>query len=75
MTPDPALAVSHAVVQISPESANKVFAGCLAVVDEVHDWGVRGYVLVPRPEGAAPAYVRLKWEEIELIGPVEWRLK
>lgn len=45
------------VIQIVPEHH---WGGCLAVVSEVHDWGVQAYITVPVQ---GQAYVRLTWKE------------
>ena len=63
------------VVQISPNSLNPAFAGCLMTVTEVKDWGVQGYVqaLGTREGPGGQAYYRAKWDEVfDTGGTAEW---
>lgn len=63
------------VVQITPEwEVNKAFAACLVVVSEVKSWGIQGYVqaLGTREEMGGQAYIRVKWEDLELVGAAYW---
>lgn len=55
------------VVQLNPTTIrNKAFAGCLAVVSEVKDFGAQVYVqgLGTREEMGGQAYYRATWEEM-----------
>jgi hypothetical protein len=56
----------NTVIQIAPPHR---WAGCLAIVDEVKDWGVQAYITMPVGDTVREAYVRLKWAELEVIGP------
>lgn len=65
------------IVQVSPNYGNSNWQGCLVVVTEVKNWGIKGYVILPgdpeRP--AAPAYVRIETGGFEHTGGrVEWAL-
>ena len=57
------------VVQISPDSANEIFRGCLLIVTEPKDFGCMGYVQIP---GQGQAYLRPRWDEMELVGKAKW---
>ena len=52
------------VIQVN-ESANADWTGCLMIVDEVKSFGVQAYIKIPM-EGTA--YLRLKWDQFEIIG-------
>lgn len=41
------------------------WAPALIVVTEIKDWGIMGYTSIPTQ---GDAYIRLKWDEIELTG-------
>lgn len=57
------------IVQLNPETVNnKAFAACFMVVTEMKDFGAVGYVMVPQAEGAAQAFYRANWEEMEETG-------
>jgi hypothetical protein len=56
----------NTVIQIAPPHK---WAGCLAIVDEVKSWGVQAYIAIPQGGEVRNAYVRLKWAELEVIGP------
>jgi len=61
------------VIQVLPEcSMDKMWWGCLVVVDEVRDWGYLGYVLVPKRKGAEPgqAYLRVQKSDCIEVGVV-----
>lgn len=58
------------VVQIRP-GANEWFDGCFMIITEPKSWGAQGFVQVPGKEGGQ-AYVRLKDEDMELIGKAVW---
>lgn len=50
---------------------------CLMVVDEVKGWGVQAYCTIPGERGraAGDAFMRLQWEEFDLIGAKSlWRV-
>ena len=55
-----------AVVQITDKS-NRWFP-CLAIVEEVKNWGVQGYVLVPRNNGISQLYLRIGKEHYQEVG-------
>ena len=55
----------NTVIQIAPPHK---WAGCLAIVDEVKDWGVQAYIPMPVGETVRNAYVRLSWGEFEDVG-------
>ena len=59
------------MVQVNPESdhGKDWFAGCYVTVTKIYSWGVQGYVQVPK-EG--PAYVRIRNENLKLIGQAQW---
>ncbi len=63
------------VVQLNPEKiGNKAFTACFMVIDEVHEWGIQGYIQTvgTREESGGQAYYRAKWEEFEYIGRALW---
>lgn len=61
------------VIQINPEkNPNPLFAGLLAMVDEVKPWGCIAFVhtfAVGRDEGSGRAYIRLQIGDFARIGP------
>ena len=57
-----------AVLQIAPEHS-EMFGACFLQVTEVKPWGVQGFVRVP---GGGNAFVRVKWEHLEVIGMAVW---
>lgn len=66
------------LVQLSPETVgNPMFTGCIMVVTEPKSWGAQGYVQALGEYGkpGGQAYYRAKWEEMELVGNAEWRVK
>jgi len=54
----------NSVVQVN-ELGDKDWVGCLIHVSEVKNWGIVGFIRVPK---TGNAYVRLRWEKIEYIG-------
>ncbi len=54
----------NSVVQVN-EKGQDGWIGCLIIVSEVKNWGVKGYVQIP-DERIIP--IRLRWEEIEYVG-------
>ncbi len=62
------------IVQISPNVAK--YPGQLVMVTEPKEWGCQGRLYMDTIEHACRymgrAYVRLKWEEMEYCGRVEW---
>ncbi len=63
------------VVQISPDHAGRLFAGCMLTVTEVKEWGVQGYVQAlgsGREESGGQAYYRVKWADIVYVGEAPW---
>lgn len=61
------------VVQIHPD--HPVFSGCFALVVETFEWGVQGFVAIPKGKGQFPgeAHVRLKWDRFETIGETPYQ--
>lgn len=66
------------VVQISPESQNP-YSGMLLVVTEPKSWGCQGYLLhtgdFPATRYKDKAYLRVKWEDMEYVGKMQWMEK
>lgn len=64
------------IVQLSPEKTrNRMFAGCLMVIDEVKSFGAQGYVqaLGENEQPGGQAYYRAIWEEmVETGGIAPW---
>jgi len=64
------------VVQINPETVdNKAFAGCMLTVTEPKAWGCQGYVQAlgeDREHHGGAAYMRLRWDQMELVGRAVW---
>lgn len=63
------------LVQLNPETVkNKMFAACIMVVTEVKSWGAQGHVqsLGENGQPGGQAYYRAKFDEMELVGIVEW---
>lgn len=56
------------IVQIAPSV--DMFGGALAVIDEIHQWGVMAYLAVPGEENNQIAWLRLSWEQFELTGGI-----
>jgi hypothetical protein len=62
------------IVQINPSHEN--FGGQLLVVTEPKEWGCQGRLYldtlidVCRCDGRA--YLRVKWENMEYVGTIEW---
>lgn len=66
------------LVQLNPETVrNVMFTGCIMVITEPKEWGAQGYVqgLGQNEEPGGQYYYRAKWEEMELVGEVEWIVK
>jgi hypothetical protein len=59
------------VIQIKPTWQER-FGACLAIVDEVSDWGVQAGIPVPGTDGVSTAYVRVEWDDFEYIGEAPW---
>ena len=65
------------IVQISPKIEHR-WGGFLCVVDEPKSFGCQGYLLhwrdfeAVRIKATGKAYVRLKFEDIEYVGRMEW---
>lgn len=57
------------VIQLAPPHR---WAGSFWTVDSVRKWGVRAYCLIPGQAGVA--YIRLTWEEFEIVGPAPFLL-
>jgi hypothetical protein len=61
----------HDIVQIT-DQAHPWFP-CLLLVTEVKSWGIQGFAAIPQSNdgSTAPgqAFNRLRWEQIERIGP------
>lgn len=62
------------IVQLGPETRNKMFAFCFLVVTELKPFGVQGYVQALGQDGevGGQAYYRAKWNEFEPIGRAVW---
>lgn len=44
--------------------------GALVMTTEVKPWGIQGFVhVIETHDTSACAYIRLKWEDIEYVGP------
>lgn len=54
------------VMQIDPSV--DAYGGCMMIVEEVKDWGVKGYA--PLLGGISP--VRMEWSEVAYIGEAMW---
>lgn len=67
------------LVQLNPDLVgNKAFAGCIMVVTEPKEWGAQGYVQAlgeSRDIPGGQAYIRVQWQEMELVGEAEWIAK
>lgn len=65
------------ILQIYPEHAN--FPGFLLVVDEPTEFGAQGYLVHDRDFEAVRfkgiAYLRVKFEEVEFCGTLNWMKK
>lgn len=65
------------ILQINPENGHK-FAGMLVIVDEPTSWGCQGYLMshynfeAVRCLPSQKAFVRVKFEDVEHVGRVEW---
>lgn len=51
----------NSVVQIN-EKGQDGWIGCFVLVTEVKDWGIQGFVQIPKSEGSA--YIRLTYDQI-----------
>jgi hypothetical protein len=66
------------IAQINPEK-HPDFGGDFVIVKEVNEFGIHGYLAqvyvneCVRFKGVA--YIRLKWEDFELVGYTEWKLE
>lgn len=62
------------ICQISPDFEVRPFAGCFLVVTDPRPWGAIGYVqsLGQDNEPGGQAYVRVKLEDLVLVGAAEW---
>ena len=73
---EPCELTSGDVVQINPETVgNKAFAGCMLTVTEPKAWGCQGYVQAlgeSRERYGGAAYMRLRWDQMELVGRAVW---
>ena len=57
------------VVQVNERCPQPGWIGALLMVDEVKSFGVLAFAHIPKTsESAAKAFIRLNWEQIELIG-------
>lgn len=52
----------------SRDPEDPMFDGCIAIVEEVKSWGVMAFVPVPAQRGPDRAYIRLRNEDIAVIG-------
>jgi hypothetical protein len=57
------------LVQVNEDGPAHWFR-CILVVDEVKPWGVHAYCTVPNPrdQPSGDAYMRLTWEEFDVLG-------
>lgn len=63
------------VVQLAPDTTkNQMLAACMMVVTKPKVFGAMGYIQMGGKDGeiGGQAYIRLKWEEIELVGKAVW---
>lgn len=62
------------LVQINPETKNKMFAGCIVVVTGIKSWGIQGYVQTLGTDSklGGQAFLRPTWEDIEPVGHAYW---
>ena len=54
------------IVQVAPSVG--MFGACLAVIDEIHSWGVLAWLQVPGEEQCGQAWLKLSWDQFELTG-------
>ena len=56
------------IVQIV--NANNRWFPSLIIVDEIKNWGIQGYIIIPTndEETNHPAYVRIETNEFEIVG-------
>lgn len=59
--------IEGAVIQLAPSHR---WAGTFWIVEDRHTWGVTAYTTVPGQTGLA--YIRLAWEEFEIVGQAAW---
>lgn len=59
------------VFQVSPETENQMFAGCLIIVSEVKQFGIQGYVTIPSDQ-PSHAYARVAWKDLAFVGQAMW---
>lgn len=65
------------IVQINPENGHK-FGGFFCIVTEPKTWGCQGYLIhhadfeAVRVVDTQQAFIRLKFEDIELCGKAMW---
>jgi hypothetical protein len=57
------------IYQLNPEI--ECFGAALMIVDEIKNWGVQGYIIIP---GQGNAWVRKKWADIEWVGHAIWQI-
>lgn len=70
--------IPGSLVQIHPISAgNTAFAGCFMVVEEIKQWGVKGYIqgVGTRDNRGEIFPYREEWENIQYIGKAYWVLE
>lgn len=60
------------VFQINPAHDPDVFGGAFIVATEIKEWGVQGWCHALKCNSVA--YYRVKWEDIEPVGRVVWRV-
>lgn len=58
------------VIYIKKRNVDELFGGCIAIVDELKSWGVIAYVPVPANRGPDRAYIRVRTDDIIIIGPL-----
>lgn len=56
--------IENSIVQVN-ENGHDGWVGCLIQVSEVKNWGIQGWVQIPK---GGQAYIRLEWNQINYIG-------
>lgn len=59
----------HDLIQVNEDGPPNWFR-CILVVDEVRNWGVQAYAIIPQASDkcSADAFMRLSWSEFETLG-------
>ena len=69
MTNPLTVTLDGAVIQLAPSHR---WAGTFWIVEARYPWSVRAYTTIPGQPGLA--YIRLTWEEFEIVGQAAWAL-